>query len=336
MSARGAKPDDSHEITISVMGPKGSGKSNIINRFFDDQDPTYAFKPTLANVRYSKPVQVENEIVQLECWDTIANSKSNHASPSDSQHPMDTAHCCIICYDINDTQSYVDAKELVKNIKGKDLNNTIFLVGNKLDLKDSRKITEADAKDFADNQNIQYIETSAKFDTNIEQLFMAAADSTLNRLKSDYSEKANVEPEGEEPKVPIQPVSESRWYSPITNLFKRSVKHNPDTISKQDLMALLPPDTDNKNEMQNYASNSGARIEQLYNSGCFKDILENMASDTNKEEFRQAREEIKDRLTEMGKKVGLDLSAVANSTATGIIGVHEEKNKQTEKTRIRL
>uniref|UniRef100_A0A6B2LQ30 Uncharacterized protein n=1 Tax=Arcella intermedia TaxID=1963864 RepID=A0A6B2LQ30_9EUKA len=63
-----------------------------------------------------------------------------------------------------------------------------MLVVNKCDLSDNRKVTTLDAQQFADQLKIQFIETSAKNTTNIEEAFSKMTSAILNRLEDENSE----------------------------------------------------------------------------------------------------------------------------------------------------
>ncbi|XP_071928329.1 ras-related protein Rab5-like [Coffea arabica] len=49
------------------------------------------------------------------------------------------------------------------------------LAGNKADLEDKRQVTTEDAKLFADQNGLIFMETSAKVETNIKELFFKIA-----------------------------------------------------------------------------------------------------------------------------------------------------------------
>ena len=52
----------------------------------------------------------------------------------------------------------------------------IFLIGNKIDLADSRKVTEEEAMKFKDDYMLNlYMETSAKTGFNAREIFIEAA-----------------------------------------------------------------------------------------------------------------------------------------------------------------
>lgn len=64
-----------------------------------------------------------------------------------------------------------------------------LLVGNKADLKDKRKVSFNEAKAFADELGIPFLETSAKDSTNVEEAFFKLAEDILKRVSSQPSEK---------------------------------------------------------------------------------------------------------------------------------------------------
>lgn len=59
-----------------------------------------------------------------------------------------------------------------------------LLVGNKCDLTSKRAVTTEQAKEFADQLGIEYLETSAKNATNVEKAFTTMAAQIKARYKS--------------------------------------------------------------------------------------------------------------------------------------------------------
>jgi len=56
-----------------------------------------------------------------------------------------------------------------------------FLVGNKLDLSDNRKVDENIARDFATQNSMGFLETSARSSTNVDVLFKQIATGIHNK-----------------------------------------------------------------------------------------------------------------------------------------------------------
>ena len=51
----------------------------------------------------------------------------------------------------------------------------VFLIGNKQDLNDGRKLSAGDLESFAQSEGFQYAETSAKVDIGVDECFEGIA-----------------------------------------------------------------------------------------------------------------------------------------------------------------
>lgn len=58
-----------------------------------------------------------------------------------------------------------------------------LLVGNKADLSSERRVSTQDAKDFADSLSLEFLETSAKNASNVEESFSQLSNLILQRLE---------------------------------------------------------------------------------------------------------------------------------------------------------
>ena len=78
----------------------------------------------------------------------------------------------------------------------------VFLIGNKIDLVDARKVTEEEARKFKDDYMLNlYMETSAKTGFNAREIFIEAA----RVLFKEYSQYKKVD---EEKKIKLPNLSE--------------------------------------------------------------------------------------------------------------------------------
>jgi Ras-related protein Rab-1A len=62
-----------------------------------------------------------------------------------------------------------------------------LLVGNKSDLTAKRVVSTEQGKEFADSLGIEFLETSAKTSTNVEQAFLTMASQIKARMKTQPS-----------------------------------------------------------------------------------------------------------------------------------------------------
>ncbi|BHF59273.1 Intraflagellar transport protein 27 [Sparganum proliferum] len=83
-------------------------------------------------------------------------------------------------FDLTDRESFETCDTWIKKIKddGNKLKAPGVLIGNKSDLSARRKVTENEAKIFAEENGLNYIETSVKENRNVLPPF--------NKLASQY------------------------------------------------------------------------------------------------------------------------------------------------------
>ena len=88
---------------------------------------------------------------------------------------------------IHSKQSFNDIEMWLKELKthaNPDIK--IFLIGNKIDLADNRKVTQEEARKFKDDYMLNlYMETSAKTGFNAKEIFIEAA-KTLCKEYNKY------------------------------------------------------------------------------------------------------------------------------------------------------
>ena len=78
----------------------------------------------------------------------------------------------------------------------------IFLIGNKIDLADNRKVTQEEARKFKDDYMLNlYMETSAKTGFNAKEIFIEAAKT----LCKEYNKYKKID---EEKKIKLPKLSE--------------------------------------------------------------------------------------------------------------------------------
>mmetsp|Transcript_5829 Transcript_5829/g.19884 ORF Transcript_5829/g.19884 Transcript_5829/m.19884 type:complete len:135 (-) Transcript_5829:350-754(-) len=86
------------------------------------------------------------------------------------------AAAAIVVYDITNKESFNGAKSWVKELQRRgDPNVVIALAGNKADLPNKRKVEFQEAQQYAEENGILHMETSAKSATNVKSLFQEIA-----------------------------------------------------------------------------------------------------------------------------------------------------------------
>ena len=79
------------------------------------------------------------------------------------------------------------------------------LIGNKIDLVESRKISNTEAQNLADEHDIPYFETSAKLDKNVSEVIHFIMDKVYQTSQKAAKENPREEIRGSH-LTPVQPV----------------------------------------------------------------------------------------------------------------------------------
>ena len=165
---------------IILMGDSFVGKTSLIIRFCDDtfEDNGVA---TMGVDTKTKYVKRKDKKIELQIWDTAGQERFRALSKS----------CCnqvdgiAFVYDIG-------KKETFKNIKRwySDLTDIVdfkkvgtVLVGNKCDIE-NREVEQNLAQDFSSKHNMSFIESSAKKNINVSEIFTTLVDVMI-KLDTD-------------------------------------------------------------------------------------------------------------------------------------------------------
>lgn len=83
-------------------------------------------------------------------------------------------------------------------------NTVIFLIGNKCDLDSQRDVTREEAQKFADDNNLIFLEASAKTGENVEDAFLETAKKIFQNIQ-DGSLDLNAAESGVQQKGIVSP-----------------------------------------------------------------------------------------------------------------------------------
>lgn len=64
-------------------------------------------------------------------------------------------------------------------------NAYIVLIGNKNDIENDREVSETEVQEFAKRNNLRYLETSAKTDSNLEDIFIRLGQRIHRSIKQN-------------------------------------------------------------------------------------------------------------------------------------------------------
>jgi Ras-related protein Rab-22 len=153
---------------VVLLGDTGVGKSSLVLRFV-----TNNFKPynesTIGASFMSKLVNVAGKQIKFQIWDTAGQEKYHSLAPMYYR----SAAAAIIVYDITREVTFNTLKNWVQELRNsgpKDI--ALAIAGNKSDLADEREVPTNIAEAYAKEIDAIYLETSAKADLNVQDIFL--------------------------------------------------------------------------------------------------------------------------------------------------------------------
>lgn len=156
------------KLKVVLFGSVKVGKSAITKQFVKSQF-TEKYEPTIEE-SYQKTIKNENEQeYTLDIFDT--SGKEEYLIIA--QEHKKEANVYILVYSINDKSSFDYVKILLRELVELHPTTPIVIVANKTDLHE-RIITKEEGNELAITSiYCSFIETSAKSNTNIDQLFLS-------------------------------------------------------------------------------------------------------------------------------------------------------------------
>ncbi|CAO3686860.1 unnamed protein product [Umbelopsis ramanniana] len=155
------------KFKLVFLGEQSVGKTSLITRFmYDTFDNTY--QATIGIDFLSKTMYLEDRTVRLQLWDTAGQERFRSLIPS---YIRDSS-VCIIVYDITNRNSFMNTTKWIDDVRAERGNDVIIvLVGNKTDLNDRRQVSVEEGEKKSRENNVMFIETSAKAGHNVKALF---------------------------------------------------------------------------------------------------------------------------------------------------------------------
>ena len=157
---------------IIIIGDSGVGKSCLSLRAIKNILESL-YSPTIGFEFLTIFIREDDKVIKLQIWDTCGQEVYRSLISSF----YNNSSLAILVYSIENEDSFNNLEFWLNELRVKgnpDIN--IFLIGNKADLDNNRKITKEMAQEFAENNKIKlFLETSAKTGFNARNIFIEAA-----------------------------------------------------------------------------------------------------------------------------------------------------------------
>ena len=170
--------NDNIELNIIIIGKFSVGKRSMTYRFLG--------------------IPLEEDMPIMQCGPAVTDISIEGVKYTLKIHENHPDYCddfltwindTMLIYEIDDKASFEDIKKCyikkIKNLK----NKTCILIGNKLDLESKRQVTKKEAEEFANENEILFMEVSAKDNMNVKEAFMKIAHEAVKKRQEILSKE---------------------------------------------------------------------------------------------------------------------------------------------------
>lgn len=177
---------ESYNFKVVLLGEGRVGKTSILIRYvegtYQDQRPStlsasFLEKRILLDSS-SSITQKQKREVNLSIWDTAGQERFHSLGPIYYRD----AQGAVVVYDITDLNSFDRVKQWTKELRkmvGEDI--CLVVVGNKSDLEPKRIVSSEEVIEYCDSIGALHLNTSAKANLNIQQIFLELAKSMIKK-----------------------------------------------------------------------------------------------------------------------------------------------------------
>ncbi|EDX05034.1 GD23961 [Drosophila simulans] len=154
-----------------IIGDMGVGKSCLRHQFTEKK--FMANCPHTIGVEFgTRIIEVDDKKIKLQIWDTAGQERFRAVTRSYYRG----AAGALMVYDITRRSTYNHLSSWLTDTRNLTNPSTvIFLIGNKSDLESTREVTYEEAKEFADENGLMFLEASAMTGQNVEEAFLETA-----------------------------------------------------------------------------------------------------------------------------------------------------------------
>ena len=163
--------DEDYDFIFKVLllGNSDVGKSSLLLRFVDSVW-NETFVPTIGVDFKVKTVEIGDKKVKMQIWDTAGQERFRNVISTYFRG----GNGLLLIYDITNKDSFKNLESWLIEIEKNASENILkLLIGNKSDLEEDREISKEEGQAFANRNGMQFMETSAKMNTNVDEAFQA-------------------------------------------------------------------------------------------------------------------------------------------------------------------
>ena len=167
-----------HMFRYIIVGDMAVGKSCLLLQFTDHKF-RHQHELTIGVEFGGKTIEVKGKNVKIQIWDTAGQE----AFQAITRTYYKGAIGALLVYDITRKETFDHINKWLQEVKlngSKDI--CCILIGNKKDLEENRQVKYEEGKKLAEDNNLLFLETSAKTAENVQECFTISAEKILEQI----------------------------------------------------------------------------------------------------------------------------------------------------------
>ena len=186
-----------YNFKIILIGEHESGISQILLRYTDCGDFIFTEEKLRYWIEYRiRILKIYDKAIKLQIWDNPPHGCIRYLGMPFKQYKYERlykgTHGFIFVYDLSEINSFEKIKEKIYEMKKYEKEKFYYsnickiLIGNKCDIDLSQRcVNEYEVKKFASDNNMDYYETSAKNNINIDEAFECLTRNMVEKADMD-------------------------------------------------------------------------------------------------------------------------------------------------------
>ena len=165
---------------VLLLGDTTVGKTCFLMKYTDKTFQDVHISTIGLDYRLKSMTLKSGKNIKLQIWDTAGQDRFRAIT----KNYYKGANGIILIYDVTNPKTYDNVKNWVTQIREEASPNVVvYLCGNKIDMKEDRKVKEEDGNKLAEEFGFPFNETSARDGININETF----EDLVERIDSVYS-----------------------------------------------------------------------------------------------------------------------------------------------------
>ncbi|XP_053387349.1 uncharacterized protein LOC128551060 [Mercenaria mercenaria] len=174
-----------YQFKVLVIGDEATGKTALLNRYAENSF-TEVYVSTIGVDFRIKSAKCNGKTSKAQIWDTAGQQRFRTITSSYYRG----THGAIIVFDVTNRSTFKRVENWITDIEHYGSESVQkLLVGNKCDLTKKRCVTTEEAKSMALINNMNYVETSTKTNTNVENAFETLYADIFKKVSQQASQQ---------------------------------------------------------------------------------------------------------------------------------------------------